>query len=267
MPNAPFHIFVSHIHEEAELGSVIKNQLEDAFSGRIEVFVSSDPRDNPGGEEWQDKIRTELKHPQSRMLVSVLSPAAINKSWISIEAGAAWILDRRVFPLCHSGLTPSQLPRPLQDFGGADLATPDSATRLIMATEQATGLQIPRGWPREAFLKMMRNAIQQSALGAAPVGAIGTVAPAVDRPDAQITILQFLAHVANQGVAGFDEGVPEDLIVRETGVKPAVFRYHIDELCHRGRLVIADYSSIAPTMYRLGANGSKWLIDNNLMPE
>jgi hypothetical protein len=97
MPDTTFHVFISHIHEEAALGTVIKNNLEDAFSGRVEAFVSSDPRDNPGGDEWLNKIRSELKHPQNRMLVSVLSPASISESWISIEAGATWILGRKVF--------------------------------------------------------------------------------------------------------------------------------------------------------------------------
>jgi hypothetical protein len=48
---AALKIFVSHIHEEAALASVIKEGLEDAFAGRVAVFVSSDKRDNPGGDE------------------------------------------------------------------------------------------------------------------------------------------------------------------------------------------------------------------------
>jgi hypothetical protein len=264
MPDTRIHIFISHIHDEAALGSVIKNQLEDAFSKRIEVFVSSDPRDNPGGDEWLEKIRAELKHPQGRMLVSIVSPASINKSWISVEAGAAWILDRKVFPLCHSGLRPGDLPRPLQDFGGADLSASDSAIRLIMATEQATGLRVPEGWPRETFLKMMREAVHQLPLGGTRVRGASAVITTNDRPEPQVKILQFLAQMDNQG---FDEGVPEESVIRETGVKPAAFRHHIDELCHRGRLVLADVSSIQPTMYRLGPNGSKWLIEHDLMPE
>src|SRR5437660_112961 len=90
-------IFVSHIHEEAALGTVVKNGLEDAFSHRIEVFVSSDPRDNPGGDPWLEKIKGELKDPQARMLISLVSPTSVREPWISVELGAAWILDRAVF--------------------------------------------------------------------------------------------------------------------------------------------------------------------------
>jgi hypothetical protein len=264
MSQRPLRVFVSHIHEEAPLGTVIKDQLEDAFSNRIQAFLSSDPRDNPGGDEWLQKIRSELTDPNIRMLISVLGPTSVNRSWMSIEAGAAWILNHNVFPLCHSGTTPSSLPRPFQDFGGADLAAPDSAKRLIMAIEQATGLQVPKAWPQDAFLKMMRDAIQQSVTGESQIRGRGVVTPGIDRPEAQIKILQVLARFADQG---FDEGVTENILVTETGVKPAAFRHHIDDLCHRGRLVLADYSSIAQTTYRLGANGSKWLIDNDLMPE
>jgi hypothetical protein len=264
MPDTTFHVFVSHIHEEAALGTVIENHLEDAFSGRVEAFVSSDPRDNPGGDEWLNKIRSELKHPQNRMLVSVLSPASIFESWISIEAGATWILDRKVFPLCHSGLIPGSLPRPLQDFGGADLSADDCAKRLIMASEQATGLKVPNGWPREGFLKSMRDAVRQPGGAHSQIRGSGVVAPGPDRPEPQIKILQFLALAANEG---FSEGVTEEIILAKTGIKPAAFKHHIDDLCHRGRLVHGDFSTLDPTTYRLGANGSKWLLDHELMPE
>jgi hypothetical protein len=62
-------VFVSHIHEEAALGEVVKDELQDAFAQRIAVFVSSDRRDNPGGQRWLEKIERELKDPQTRTSV------------------------------------------------------------------------------------------------------------------------------------------------------------------------------------------------------
>ncbi len=63
-----FRLFVSHVHEETKLAEVVKHDLEDAFAERLTVFVSSLARDNPGGEEWEGKIREELRNPQLRML-------------------------------------------------------------------------------------------------------------------------------------------------------------------------------------------------------
>jgi len=58
---ARLKVFVSHIAEEAELGKAVKDGLEDAFSRRIQVFVSSDPRDNPGGERWLERLERERR--------------------------------------------------------------------------------------------------------------------------------------------------------------------------------------------------------------
>lgn len=54
-------IFFSHIHEEAALGKIVKDGLEDAFAKQVAVFVSSDRRDNPrwGALARQDRARTQ----------------------------------------------------------------------------------------------------------------------------------------------------------------------------------------------------------------
>jgi len=75
----------------------VKDGLEDAFSQRVAVFVSSDPRDNPGGDQRLDRIKRELKDPEAKMLISLVSPTSVREPWISIELGATWILDRAVF--------------------------------------------------------------------------------------------------------------------------------------------------------------------------
>src|SRR6266699_1843908 len=124
---APLKIFVSHIHEEAALASAVKEGLEDAFAGRVAVFVSSDKRDNPGGDEWSEKVRRELQDPRTCMLISLISPTSVKRPWISIELGAAWARNLALFPLCHSGSSPGTLPRPLGDFGGAALESDEAA--------------------------------------------------------------------------------------------------------------------------------------------
>src|SRR5258708_8527836 len=150
-------IFVSHVGEEAALGKVVKDWLEDAFRGSIAVFVSSDKRDNPGGDRWLDKIERELKDPQTRMLISLVSPYSLTQPWILIELGAAWILGHRVFPLCHSTQELGDLPRPMQDFGGAGLSSPQAPERLIKSVQNATTLYAPTKWPVQKFLTEMRQ--------------------------------------------------------------------------------------------------------------
>jgi hypothetical protein len=46
-------IFISHIHEEAKLGAVVKEWVGDAFRGSgINAFLSSDKGDLPAGRKW-----------------------------------------------------------------------------------------------------------------------------------------------------------------------------------------------------------------------
>lgn len=204
--DVPYKIFVSHIHEEAALAAVIKASLEDAFAGRIEAFVSSDPGSNPGGENWLDKIARELRDPQTRMLISLVSPAALGAPWIAIELGAAWILGLSVFPICHSGQSFDNLPRPMQDFGGADLERDDNtAKRLIGAVERATAVRTPGRWPVDAFLSEMRGALGHPVAGPSQIHGVGFVTraqatvPSDELPDEQVKILQLLAVAKNTG--------------------------------------------------------------------
>ena len=45
-------IFLSHIHEEKELAIIIKDAIEEEFSGFVEVFVSSDGMSLPSGSNF-----------------------------------------------------------------------------------------------------------------------------------------------------------------------------------------------------------------------
>lgn len=259
----PLKIFVSHIHEEAPLAAEIKSGLEDAFAGNVEVFVSSDPATNPGGVRWLDKIERELKDPQTRMLVSLVSPASIQEPWISIELGAAWVRGHAVFPLCHSGQEVGQLPRPLGDFGGADLTNHnDAASRLIGAVEKATGLQAPKRWATDGFLADMRRASLNPAQRAHPIPA--TVKPAkteTDLPAEQVRILQVLARSMNGGT----NEIKDDQAAQLSGLKPAVFAHHVKQLENK-ELVYVNYGMYG-NYARITSDGSGWLIEHGQMPE
>lgn len=81
------------------------------------VFVSSDPRDNTLGQEWLQKIKFNLRKCVVEIVIS--SPQSIKRPWINFEAGAGWIRNVSVIPLCHSGLDPNRLPAPLHALQAA----------------------------------------------------------------------------------------------------------------------------------------------------
>jgi hypothetical protein len=254
--NQPYKIFVSHIAEEAALGIAVKDGLEDAFSERVRVFVSSDPRDNPGGDQWLERIKRELVDPYAKMLISLVSVNSVGEPWISIEVGAAWILDRAVFPLCHARQKLHDLPRPLQDFGGADLQSDDAADRLIKAVEKATGLQAPKRWDRARFLREMREvSVVPSATGGRDSGK-----KLSDLPSEQVSILQLLAVLKNDNV---DE-ISQSQAPRGVGLTPSVFTYHAYALSDK-ELIYIGYGGEGED-YSITPAGLGWLIEHGEMP-
>ena len=118
-------IFLSHIHEEADLAIMIKNALEAEFSGFVRVFVSSDGTSITPGEAFFDKIEHALK--ECCASIFLISPQAIDRAWINFELGAMWMRRLKdpqgadaakipIIPICHSGMTKSGLRRPLGDL-------------------------------------------------------------------------------------------------------------------------------------------------------
>lgn len=54
-------LFISHISEEKEAASLLKDFFEHAFLGAIEVFVSSNEKSITYGARWLDRITNALQ--------------------------------------------------------------------------------------------------------------------------------------------------------------------------------------------------------------
>ncbi len=145
-------IFLSHIHEERELASIIKNTLicPNLLFG-VDVFVSSDPESNEGGDSWFSNICENLLTSVSLFILA--SPASIERPWINTEAGAGWIRFLqakgesskrfRVVPLCHSGLRPSDLPLPWRTFNAFELNTAEGLSGILRIAAKICNLGFP----------------------------------------------------------------------------------------------------------------------------
>lgn len=117
-------VFMSHIHEEASLAFLIKEAIETEFSGFVDVFVSSDGTSIPAGSNFLKRIEDGLIGCIGAIFL--ISPTSVMRNWINFELGAVWIRStmniRRsnpeipALPICHSGMTPSTLPAPLNNL-------------------------------------------------------------------------------------------------------------------------------------------------------
>ena len=120
-----YRIFISHIHEEKELAlalqELIHEQLHNNFGGTVQCFLSSDRFQLDAGEDLTVRIKEELS--QSDIVLLMLSPQSLERHWVNLEGGAAWMTDRIVIPIHYSGLTVANIPRPYVDFNAIDLET------------------------------------------------------------------------------------------------------------------------------------------------
>jgi len=112
-------VFISHITEESELAQILSEEIKKAYLGMLDTFVSSDGESLPAGGRWLDIIDEALT--KSAIQISLCSPQSIKRPWINFEAGASWIRRIPVVPVCHSGLSKSQLPVPLAMLQATDI--------------------------------------------------------------------------------------------------------------------------------------------------
>ena len=122
-------IFVSHIHENKELASIIKGLINTIFENALNIFVSSDSESIDLGDEWLANINEGLK--QCDIMLLICSPESICRPWIAFEAGVGWSKGIKVIPLCCFGLTISSLPLPFNRWQAANANREDSLNRLM----------------------------------------------------------------------------------------------------------------------------------------
>jgi len=134
-------VFISHISEEKELAIKTKELIESSFLGMIEVFVSSDEHSVSLGQKWLDNITQSLK--TCAIEIILCSPKSITRPWVNFEAGAGWIREIPVIPLCHSGMTPTKLPIPLNLLQAANANEISSLKLLFPVIAQALGSKTP----------------------------------------------------------------------------------------------------------------------------
>lgn len=134
-------VFISHITEEKEIAIAFKELIESSFLGMIDVFVSSDEGSIQMGQKWLEQISNGL---QTCVIEIVLcSPKSILRPWINFEAGAGWVRDIPVIPLCHSGIEPSKLPMPLNLLQAAKANEVSSLKLIFPVLAEAIGSKTP----------------------------------------------------------------------------------------------------------------------------
>lgn len=152
-----FNIFISHISLEGIIAQRLKDAIAADFGGQVEFFVSSDLESIALGDKWFATICDALR--RADMLFVLCSRESISRPWVNFEAGAAYLKDIPVVPICHSGLQPDELKMPLLAQQGLVLNEPKQLEKLYLSIQKMLHLPYP---PKRNFIALAR-ALQGAA--------------------------------------------------------------------------------------------------------
>lgn len=138
---ATARLFISHLSTETELAQLLKRRVEQDFRDVLDVFVSSDKRSIKAGRNWLEDLKEALEHAQ--FVVVLCSSESIGRPWVNFEAGAGWIREIPLIPVCHSGLRPSQLPVPLNLLQAVQGSEPADLRSLYETIAAGLNMEAP----------------------------------------------------------------------------------------------------------------------------
>lgn len=135
-------MFLSHRTTEARFADLVKKRLDEDFFGIINLFYSNDITSVPVGSKWDETLLEGLR--RATAMLALCSKHSVKLPWINFEIGGAATRGVEIIPLCHSGITPEQLPASLTMNQGVTLTSAKSLERWYMRLSELVGCRVPR---------------------------------------------------------------------------------------------------------------------------
>lgn len=121
-------VFISHSEKDRWIARQIANQIEEkGRSYGIKTFL--DEKDIVGGESIPEAIRNNIRNC-SEFLV-LLSRYSIDRPWVLIEIGAAWVLGKRIVAIIDK-VTPEEMPDIITPYKAIDLNNFDEYLQQLL---------------------------------------------------------------------------------------------------------------------------------------
>lgn len=135
-------IFVSHIHEDAQIAYCLKCYLDETFLGFFKIFVSSDGASIRAGDNWSSSIEDALT--EADLVLALITEKAKDRRWIYFECGGAYFARKRVIPICCRNFPVAQLASPLSWLQAIDGADVGGVIQLIETIAHTFELRNPK---------------------------------------------------------------------------------------------------------------------------
>ncbi len=155
-------IFICHAAEDKAIARILKQYMEQADT-RVDVFVASHPESLPGGREWWDEIRDNLK--ASSVVLTLVSRASKNRPWIYFESGGAFFLGTTVIPVAVPPEAKG-LPPPLGVLQGYTIGALEDVRALVAQTASVLGVKFP--WSADKLFADLLGAIGEPGSDTTP---------------------------------------------------------------------------------------------------
>jgi TIR domain len=140
-------IFISHTNEESDFAESLQVWIRDILDNYVELFVSSDNGVSiPLGSEWPKMVKESLE--KTSIVIVLVSYRSIDRKWIYFEAGAGYVRDIPVIPICIGGITKEELPAPLSLLQAIELPNKINEKALLNKIIDVSNLALPRSFSK-----------------------------------------------------------------------------------------------------------------------
>ena len=251
-------IFISHIHEEAEVAKVFKEWLESTFTQNVDVFVSSDPDDNPPGTRWLNNIEGELQELDLMMILC--SRTSVGRPWINFEAGASWVKKVPIIPFCYLEMHKRDLPSPLSELQALNLSENNSLSKLMNAIAKHLGLpDVPR-ISYDDMSKELSESIERVENSKEEVH-FEKIKPEISKNREKLNQEEekILILFGSQ-----NRSLKSDFLSQELQIHDVKVQYHLTNLVER-EFLYDIHNYIYGTSYSLSDKGNAYLVENDLL--
>jgi hypothetical protein len=158
-------VFISHISADSEAVRTLQADLDRRFIGSVRFFNSSDGDSLQAGDSWLQRIIASLR--ESRIVLPILSPAALVSPWVNLETGGAWVNGGTVIPCCVGEVRRDSLPDPYSSLQAINLDDLVGLRSLINRIASEVGLRAPLEGLEE-LAQQMKSGFPPSAVGLMP---------------------------------------------------------------------------------------------------
>lgn len=144
-------LFFSHSSKDKDIILSIKNKLDLATGGVMDIFMSSDGQSIPFGTNWIHKIEEGLQTAQ--IMFVFVTENSISSGWIYFEAGFAYSKGIQVIPV-GIGIDIGGLKAPLNLLQGFNITSADSLNNFITIINRTFSYKFENSFTDEDYLQI-----------------------------------------------------------------------------------------------------------------